>query len=36
MTKEQWIWMRASVALVAAAAAKMEHALLLPPSVETR
>jgi hypothetical protein len=25
MTKEQWKWMRASVALMAAAAAKMTH-----------
>jgi hypothetical protein len=43
MDKAQWMWMRASVALVAAAAAAMKHAARSgayakdspPPSVET-
>jgi hypothetical protein len=34
MTKEQWMWMRASVALVAAAAAAMRLAEEAPASPE--
>lgn len=33
MTREQWMWMRASVALVAAAAAAMKDVPVLPLGV---
>jgi hypothetical protein len=34
MNKEQWIWMRASVALMAAAAGVMKHAAGVPTLAE--
>jgi hypothetical protein len=36
MNKEQWMWMRASVALVAAAAAAMKHPPVLPQPIAGR
>lgn len=36
MNKEQWMWMRASVALVAAAAAAMKHTPVLPQPIAGR
>lgn len=36
MTREQWMWMRASVALVAAAAAAMKHPPVPPQPVKGR
>jgi hypothetical protein len=36
MNKEQWMWMRASVALVAAAAAAMKHTPVLPQPIASR
>lgn len=36
MTKEQWMWMQASVALLAAAAAAMKGAPALPQPIAGR
>ena len=36
MNKEQWMWMRASVALVAAAAVAMKHTPVLPQPIAGR